>query len=156
MKRFLARAYRLLPVSFIRFGLYLLNPKLVVSTVGVFFDGQGRVLVLHHVFRHHHPWGLPAGFLSSSETPETGIARELKEETGLEASVEGTIGSMSLGSRRLEIALWGEIAGPCTPVVNHEIFEAVFADPSDLPAGMSESQISYVKQAVGLASRCRS
>jgi len=50
-------------------------------------DDQGRVLLLHHVFHPHVPWGLPGGWLGRNETPAACALRELKEETGLDASL---------------------------------------------------------------------
>ena len=140
-------AFRNVPVSLVKFALRITNTTFCVSQVGVFFDQQGRVLTLHHVYRHHYSWGLPAGFLTAGEAPESGLLRELKEETGLLAQARDVIAVRPVGPRHLEIAIWGVVDSSQPIILNHEIFEAVFTYPSDLPAGMRPEEIVYVNQA---------
>ena len=40
-------------------------------------------------------WGLPGGFIEKGESPETGAARELLEETNLQGSVKQILGTCS-------------------------------------------------------------
>lgn len=148
MKTFLARLYRCIPVPLVKMGLRLTQTKFLVTAVGVFFDERGRVLVLRHVYRHHHPWGLPAGFINAGETPDAGILRELKEETSLSAGSAQTLSIRSLNRRHLEVAVMGVIDSRQTTSFNHEIFEAVFADPLDLPPGLPSGQRELVKRAM--------
>jgi ADP-ribose pyrophosphatase YjhB (NUDIX family) len=61
--------------------------------VGVFasiFDEQGRVLLGHR--RDGDFWGQPGGGLERGEPPWAGVVREVKEETGLEVTVERLAG----------------------------------------------------------------
>lgn len=147
MKKPLARLYQSIPVSLVRPALRLVHTRFNVTAVGIFFDEQGRVLVLRHVYRHHHPWGLPAGFISAGESPEAGILRELNEETGLSAQVTSVLSVTSLSRRHLEIALVGAIDSGQAVSYNHEIFESAFVEPSDLPAGLPHGQITLVERA---------
>ena len=148
MKALFARLYRCVPVSLVRFVLRLAHTRFNVTAVGVFFDQQGRVLVLHHVYRHHHPWGLPAGFINAGEAPEAGMLRELEEETALSAKVTSALSVTSLKRRHLEIALLGSIDSGQTPSFNHEIFESAFVHTTNLPEDMPLDQKELVGQAV--------
>tara|TARA_R110000868_G_scaffold9937_11_gene48931 strand:- start:1260 stop:1670 length:411 start_codon:yes stop_codon:yes gene_type:complete len=132
-------------------ALRVTQTKFVVTAVGVFFDAHGRVLVLRHVYRHHHPWGLPAGFIDAGETPEVGILRELKEETSLSAGSVQILSIRSLSRRHLEVAVMGAVDSTQAISLNHEIFEAVFADPLDLPPGLPSSQGDLVRRAMAVA-----
>lgn len=62
--------------------------KPVLGVGAVIFNEQGEVLL---VKRKHEPlalqWSLPGGGLDSGETLESGTAREVREETGLEVEV---------------------------------------------------------------------
>lgn len=152
MKTALARLYRLLPPVLVKAAVRLSQPKFIVSAVGVFFDPEGRALVLRHVYRHRQPWGLPAGFLETGEAPRTGILRELREETGLEAETAEVFAVTALSPRHLEIALVGAVSGHPDMRLNHEIFEAVFAGVADLPAEMPAGQKDLVRRAAALRS----
>lgn len=50
---------------------------------------RGELVMLSRRAREPHAglWDLPGGFLESGEHPETGVARELREETGCAARV---------------------------------------------------------------------
>ena len=64
---------------------YFMNPS--ASTVAVIVDEMGRLLVVR---RNKEPakgtLDLPGGFCDCHETAEEGVAREVKEETGLTVS----------------------------------------------------------------------
>jgi 8-oxo-dGTP diphosphatase len=148
VKKLLARLYQSIPVPLVRLALRFVHTRFNVTAVGIFFDEHGRVLVLHHVYRHHHSWGLPAGFINASESPEMGILRELEEETGLSAQVTSVLSVTSLTRRHLEVALVGVIDSNQVASYNHEIFESAFVGPSDLPAGFPLGQKSLVERAL--------
>ncbi len=67
--------------------LALSNTRFLVGVVGIVFDEQERVLILHHTYRQRYPWGLPGGWVSGSERLEDGLQRELREETGFDIAV---------------------------------------------------------------------
>lgn len=61
----------------------------------IVFDEQGRLLL---VKRANPPaqgkWSLPGGRLESSETSESGVVREVREETGLAVTVVREVGTI--------------------------------------------------------------
>lgn len=63
------------------------------AACGVLLDPLGRVLL---GLRAHEPraglWDVLGGFMEPGETPEGALARELREETGLECSVGRYLG----------------------------------------------------------------
>ena len=69
------------------------SPKLTVD--GFLLDGNDLLLIK----RKHDPfqgsWALPGGFVDYGETTEHAIVREMKEETGLEVTINGLVGVYS-------------------------------------------------------------
>ncbi len=63
------------------------------GVAGVVFDGEGRVLLMKRL--DNGLWGIPSGHVEPGETVQSAIIREIKEETGLEVTVEGLVGLYS-------------------------------------------------------------
>jgi len=147
LKSLLSLIYRCTPAWITRILLRALNPTFSIGAAGVFLTPDGRVLVQRHVYRHLYPWGLPSGFLKTGETPEEGALRELAEEVGLTAKVEGIIGCYFIHPQHLEVAVKGTI-DPTQPLrLSHEIFEAVYVAPNALPETMPRDQKEMVRRA---------
>jgi ADP-ribose pyrophosphatase YjhB (NUDIX family) len=89
-KRLLLRIWRDVPFpNWMRHVfLRILNPSFMVGAMALIQDDQGRILLLEHTYRRRVPWGLPGGWLKHAESPESGLAREVMEETGLHVSVD--------------------------------------------------------------------
>ncbi|MCB0166468.1 MAG: NUDIX hydrolase [Anaerolineae bacterium] len=66
----------------------LLAPRNQVGVMAVVFNDLGQVLLVEHVFRPQHPWGLPGGWVERGENPTASIQRELKEELNLTVEVK--------------------------------------------------------------------
>ena len=64
-----------------------------VGVDGALFDDNDRVLLVKRV--DDGKWGLIAGFIEPSETPEQTIVREIEEEVGLVAEVDQLVGVWS-------------------------------------------------------------
>ncbi len=83
--------------------LRVLNPSVMVGAMALIQDDQGRVLVLEHTYRRDVPWGLPGGWLKHAESPESGLTREVLEETGLVVTVDALLAADFWGSSQLDL-----------------------------------------------------
>lgn len=72
--------------------------KFSVGVSAVCLNSQNQMLVLHHLFHKEHPWGFPGGWVDEGETPLEAIVREVREETGLEPTVEDVLVVMGDGA----------------------------------------------------------
>lgn len=144
MKSVLAALFRAAPLPLIRLGLWAANAKFNVGVAGVFFNQAGEVLVLRHVFRRRWPWGLPAGYLLAGETPEAGMLRELKEETGLDGAIERLLHVHVVHDRHLEVVMCGSVDVELAVRLSGEITEAAFCRPDALPAEMQPSHVRWI------------
>ena len=61
------------------------------------------MLVVEHTYRRQIPWGLPGGWLKHAESPESGLIREVLEETGLHVRVDALLGADFWGSSQLDL-----------------------------------------------------
>ncbi|HEX8635934.1 MAG TPA: NUDIX domain-containing protein [Pyrinomonadaceae bacterium] len=83
-KKLLGTLWRGAPKRVRRWGVWLAEPRFMVTVGAVVVDAGGRVLLLQHEFRTGSGWGIPGGFLERGEQPLAGLRRELREEIGLE------------------------------------------------------------------------
>jgi ADP-ribose pyrophosphatase YjhB (NUDIX family) len=104
-KPILLRIWRDVPFPWWMRQLFLriLNPSFMVGAMALIFDDQQRILVLEHTYRKQTPWGLPGGWLKWAETPEDGLAREVREETGLTIRVEQLLAADFWGKSQLDL-----------------------------------------------------
>jgi 8-oxo-dGTP diphosphatase len=96
-------------------------------------SADGRVLLLHHIFHPHMPWGLPGGWLGRGEAPADCALRELKEETGLTAVLgPPLLIETGINPDHLGIVYLGYVEpGPIT--LSNEINAADWFRPDALP-----------------------
>jgi len=130
--RLLALFYNALPVRWQRRILDRTQARFLVGVVGLGVDPQGRVLLARHRFGAPQ-WRFLGGFLSPSERLEDALAREVREETGLEIEV-GPILEASQGFRwqRVELVYAYRPAGGAEHL-SEEVIELRAFDPAELP-----------------------
>jgi NADH pyrophosphatase NudC (nudix superfamily) len=68
------------------------NPTPVLAAVVECIDQGGRVLLARNAAWTHRMFALITGFMEAGETPQEGIAREVKEETALDVHAVALIG----------------------------------------------------------------
>ncbi|MBV9281592.1 MAG: NUDIX domain-containing protein [Chloroflexi bacterium] len=118
----------------------IIAPQYSVGVVGVIQDERGDVLLVRHTYRHEYPWGLPSGFLEHGEQPFPALAREIKEETGLDVELS-SVWEVYTSSERplLNIIIHGRYRGG-EFVPSPEVSEARFFPASRLPPMMPEQR----------------
>jgi ADP-ribose pyrophosphatase YjhB (NUDIX family) len=57
-------------------------PKKVMGAGCLFFDTEGKILVVKPVYRD--TWNLPGGVVEANESPQNACIREVREEIGIE------------------------------------------------------------------------
>jgi ADP-ribose pyrophosphatase YjhB (NUDIX family) len=60
--------------------------KFPVAVTAAILDDSGRILLFKHTYRGRYPWGMPTGWLEPGEQPDAAIAREIREETGMDVA----------------------------------------------------------------------
>jgi ADP-ribose pyrophosphatase YjhB (NUDIX family) len=112
-------------------------PRPVVAVGLVARDRRGRLLLVE---RGHPPhkgrWSLPGGRVEGGETLAAAAARELREETGLEATVgeiAGVVERIAEGYHYLIVDLWAELPDDATPVAAADAAGARLVRLDELP-----------------------
>ena len=121
-----------------------------VGAVAALFDDEGRVLLVEHVFRTDHPWGLPGGWVARGETPIDAVTREVQEELRLEVDVRELLSvaiiqetEMAAHPRHLELAYYARLrAGRYTP--SSELLSVRWADPEHIDEDLAPFQRAAV------------
>ncbi len=115
------------------------------------FDAEGRVCLIERA--DNGRWALPGGFNDVGETPRENALREVREETGLDAEIEGLVGVYD--NRRFNarapyhiytLCFRGRVTGG-VPTPSIETTEVRFFGPSELPEDMSDMQRTMARDA---------
>jgi 8-oxo-dGTP diphosphatase len=113
------------------------------SASGVLVREDGRILLAKRAREPFRDWwDIPGGFLEAGEHPEVGVAREFREETGLEIEVVSLIGVYmdTYGPPPSEDTL--NFYYECRPVrgtmaAEDDVSELGWFDPDDLPGPLA-------------------
>ena len=144
---FLGAIWRHLPGGVRRRVSRLGQSRFTVTTAAFIFDGDGRLLLLDHVFRPDSGWGVPGGFLTRGEQPEAGLRRELREEIGIEIEdVEILFARALPRPRQIEIYFRARAIGEPEPC-SFEIKTAKWFALDDLPSELSGDQRRLIARA---------
>ena len=112
-----------------------LRPVVAVGLVAR--DRAGRLLLVERGNPPHKGrWSLPGGRVEGGETIAAAAARELAEETGLEAAVgeiAGIVERIGEGFHYLIVDLWAELADGAAPVAAGDAADARLVDLDQLP-----------------------
>jgi 8-oxo-dGTP pyrophosphatase MutT (NUDIX family) len=147
--RALALLYNALPVRWQRRILDRTQSRFLVGVVGLGVDPKGHVILARHRFGAPE-WRFLGGFLSPRERLEDALAREIREETGIEIEV-GPILEANQGFRwqRVELVYAYRPLGG-TERLSEELVEVRAFDPTDLP-DVRADQRGIIERRVGEA-----
>jgi 8-oxo-dGTP diphosphatase len=112
--------------------VWLRQSKFVITVCGLVRDDAGRVLLLRHRY-----WpvgrqvGMPGGYAVAGERLEEAVAREVREETGLEVEVAHVVRVRSGYRLRLEVAYAATVKGGRWRLDPHEVISGAFYEPAD-------------------------
>lgn len=151
-KEQLAALVRHRPFNWLLAGaVRLVVPSHRIGVALVAFNAEDELLLLRHVFHPQVPWGLPGGWLNRNEAPADGLARELREETGLRATIGPplTVAHFAAPSHMVMVYLGWVEPGPVK--LSAEILEARWFALSQLP----RPEHPLTRQAVRAAQKVR-
>jgi ADP-ribose pyrophosphatase YjhB (NUDIX family) len=133
--------------------VWLSNAKFVCGVCALIRAKDGRILLLRHrMWPPHHQWGFPGGWAKAGERHEDTVAREVREETGLDVEV-GRLLKVRSGFRcRVEFYYEATLVSDLDQLVLEasEILEARLFTLDSLPA-----QMPHVHRELALAMAAR-
>lgn len=132
LMRLLALVFNAFPVRWQRRFMSAAHDRFLVGVAGLGVDAQGRVLLARHRFGGPQ-WRFLGGFIRRRERVEDALAREVREETGLEIEV-GPILEVGTGYRwaRVEIVFAFRVTGG-TEALTAEVAELGWFGLDELP-----------------------
>jgi len=153
--RLLALVFNAVPVRWQRRILDRTQSRFLVGVVGLGVDQDGRVILARHRFGAPE-WRFLGGFLSPRERLEDALAREVREETGIEIEV-GPILEANQGYRwqRIELVYAYRPLGGIERL-SVELVEVRAFDPADLPDVRADQRGIIERRARGAAEWAKS
>ncbi|HLL71269.1 MAG TPA: NUDIX hydrolase [Pyrinomonadaceae bacterium] len=133
-----------------RWGVWLVEPRFLVTVGAVVLDERGRVMLLNHEFRTGSGWGIPGGFIESGEQPLEALRRELHEEVGVELDAPQLFHVRTLDkTQQVEIHFRCRVrAGVRATPQSMEINGVGWFDADKLPPELSADQRRIIKHAL--------
>lgn len=104
------------------------NPLPVLAAI---VEVDGQILLARNAAWSEGKFALITGFMERDETPEEGIARELKEETNLDATAIQLVGVYEF-IRKNELIIAYHVRAAGTVILSPELLEYRLVSPADL------------------------
>ena len=123
------------------------NPTPVLAAVIECTDRDGQILLARNAAWPGKTFALVTGFMEAGESPEAGIAREVKEETSLDVSATALLGVWDVQRmNQLIVAYHVPAAGEI--VLSPELAEYRLFRPEDVrcwPAGTGHALAAFLR-----------
>lgn len=123
------------------------NPTPVLAAVIECVDRDGQLLLARNALWPGRFFGLVTGFMEAGETPEEGIAREVKEETSLEAQSTALIGVYSF-FRMNQVIIAYHVRATGEVVLSPELIDHRSLAPEKVrcwPAGTGQAMADWLR-----------
>ena len=126
-----------------------------VGADAAIFDDSDRILLVRRT--DDGCWGLVSGWVDSGESPADTVVREVREEVGLDATVDALVGvfgrpaSPELGPHGIVAVVYLCSVAPGAPrVLPHEVLEARYWDIDDVTPWHKNHE-DYARDALAFA-----
>ncbi len=114
-----------------------------IGVFAIILDHDKNILICHRL--DYNLWNLPGGGLCENETPEMGVIREVKEETGLDVKVEKITGIyVKKGKNELVFSFLCQVIGGEVKL-NDEADQIKYFALNDIPTKFSPKQLERIK-----------
>ncbi|MCB0076237.1 MAG: NUDIX domain-containing protein [Anaerolineales bacterium] len=136
--------WRRAPLGLRRWLIWRRVDHFVVGVASLCLNERNELLLLEHRFHSEYPWGFPGGWTDRGETPIHAAVREIREETGLEATVDDLLAVTGDGA-------WVEIYFLCrVPTVEPTIQRSEmrsyrWVDPLDCDVRLTPNQMRMLR-----------
>jgi NAD+ diphosphatase len=123
------------------------NPTPVLAAIVECTDRDGQVLLARNAAWTHRMFALITGFMEAGETPQDGIAREVKEETGLDAQRVSLVGVYEF-KRMNQVIVAYHVQAQGEIRLSPELAEYKLYAPEDLrvwPAGTGQALADWLR-----------
>ncbi|WP_341891592.1 NUDIX hydrolase [Variovorax sp. YR752] len=123
------------------------NPTPVLAAVIEMADRDGQVLLARNAAWTGRMFALITGFMEAGESPQEGIAREVKEETSVEVDAVNLIGVYDF-QRMNQVIIAYHVVGHGEIVLSPELAEYKLFAPQDLrcwPAGTGYALADWLR-----------
>lgn len=107
------------------------NPLPVVAAIIEHEDSGGRILLARNCSWQDEFFGLVTGFIERDESPEQAVAREVKEEVGLETTASSLVGVYDY-PRKNELIIAYHVRAQGVIVLNEELCDYRLIAPEKL------------------------
>lgn len=122
----------------------LVFPRIDPCIITVVSREDGKILLAKHVQRNQNIYACIAGFIEAGETVEQAVAREVKEETGLNIKNVRYYGSQSWPfPSQLMLGFTAEYDGGDIHLQAEELSDAQWFDRDHCPASPQPGSIAY-------------
>ncbi len=122
------------------------NPTPVLAAVIELIDRDGEVLLARNAAWPSRFFGLVAGFMEKGESPQDGIAREVAEETSLQAEAPTLIGVYDF-QRMNQVIIAYHVRARGEIVLSPELAEYITVPPENVkcwPAGTGQALADWL------------